>query len=282
MPRTLAILEVVAVTALTHVSYKALKLLEPSGQNYPPGFVMIVVGLGMVLIHRRDFSSYGIVSPSWHYGLNVGMIFSAVMLMALLIEAALGGRGGRSAATTAAHVVCYGTASVATGFLLLKRNGAERLLHRIDSAYALLALAAFLVAAVVIALSFQAPVWTALSAVISLFLFTGFGEELFFRGYVQSRLNGVFGRPFRFLGVAFGPGLLLASLLFGAIHVFNPTRYFQGHWEFSPWWGVGAFFTGLFYSYLRELTKTIWAGAIVHGVSGVAIGIAQLFIFARG
>jgi membrane protease YdiL (CAAX protease family) len=71
-------------------------------------------------------------------------------------------------------------------------------------------------------------------------------------------------------------------MLFGVIHVFNPTRYFEGHWEFAWWWGVGAFFSGLLYGYLREMTDSIWAGAVVHGVAGVYIGIVQFFVFAKG
>jgi hypothetical protein len=40
----------------------------------------------------------------------------------------------------------------------------------------------------------------------------GFGEEIFFRGYIQSRVDQAFGLPFRLLGFEFGPGLLVSSL----------------------------------------------------------------------
>jgi hypothetical protein len=36
------------------------------------------------------------------------------------------------------------------------------------------------------------------------FFFAGFGEEILFRGYMQSRLNEDFGRPWRLRGVSFG------------------------------------------------------------------------------
>jgi hypothetical protein len=88
MPRTLRVIEVIAITVSTHISYKALKLLEPHGQNNWPGLMMIVVGLSMLLIHRYDFASYGIFS-SWRYGLNFGVVFCVVKLAILAIEAGM-------------------------------------------------------------------------------------------------------------------------------------------------------------------------------------------------
>src|SRR5262249_17006510 len=43
------------------------------------------------------------------------------------------------------------------------------------------------------------------------FFGAGCGEEVFFRGYAQARLDAAFGRPWRWAGVAFGPGLPLAA-----------------------------------------------------------------------
>jgi membrane protease YdiL (CAAX protease family) len=57
---------------------------------------------------------------------------------------------------------------------------------------------------------------------LSLFFGSGFGEQIFFRGYIQSRVDQAFGCPFRLLGFdSFGGGLLVSSLLFGLIHVLN-------------------------------------------------------------
>ena len=44
-------------------------------------------------------------------------------------------------------------------------------------------------------------------------LFVGFGEENLYRGYMQSRLNEAFGRPYRFFGVPFGWGVFVTALL---------------------------------------------------------------------
>lgn len=86
----------------------------------------------------------------------------------------------------------------------------------------------------------------------------GFGEEIFFRGYIQSRLNEGFGRPFCTWNTHWGWGLIMTALLFGLIHVFNPIG--------TPWWSVWTFFAGLFFGFLREKTGSILAPATVHGV----------------
>jgi len=97
------------------------------------------------------------------------------------------------------------------------------------------------------------------------FLFVGFVEELIFRGYIQSRLNEAFGRPYRFFGISWGAGLIIASLMFGFMHVlyahFNPLLGWYGlDWQL----GVGIFFGGLIFGLIREKTGNIVAPSILH------------------
>jgi membrane protease YdiL (CAAX protease family) len=103
-------------------------------------------------------------------------------------------------------------------------------------------------------------------AVLWNFLGAGFGEEVFFRGYIQSRVDAEFGRPWRVLGCAFGPGLIVSSVLFGLIHALNTVDYFSGRWDFGWWYGLGTTIVGLFYGYLRARTGRVWAGAVTHGL----------------
>jgi membrane protease YdiL (CAAX protease family) len=104
----------------------------------------------------------------------------------------------------------------------------------------------------------------------------GLGEEVFFRGYIQSRLNGSFGRPWRVLGLQFGAGLIVSSLLFGFIHALNTVDYFSGRFEFAwLWWGTN-FFAGLFFGCLRERTGGVLPGAITHGVQDVLAEVPGL------
>jgi membrane protease YdiL (CAAX protease family) len=103
---------------------------------------------------------------------------------------------------------------------------------------------------------------------VSFFLFlVGLGEELLFRGYIQSRLNEAYGRPYEFFGINWGWGAIIASLLFGLMHLFashfNP---FLGQLRLTPWWAVWTFFAALVDALIREKTGSIIAPAILHGL----------------
>ncbi len=106
----------------------------------------------------------------------------------------------------------------------------------------------------------------AFSALLFYVLFLGLGEELLFRGYIQSRLNIAFGRPFVFFGVQWGWGAVIASVLFALMHVINLGSLSAGQWQLTPWWGVWTFFGGLVFAFLREKTGSIAAPALLHGL----------------
>jgi membrane protease YdiL (CAAX protease family) len=96
----------------------------------------------------------------------------------------------------------------------------------------------------------------------------GFGEEIRSRGYVQSRLNEAFGRPWRIWGTRFGPGLILASVLFGLSHIYQ-----LGATRANVLIGVGAMLGGLFYGIVRERAGSFLASALVHGINAAAFEI---------
>jgi membrane protease YdiL (CAAX protease family) len=96
----------------------------------------------------------------------------------------------------------------------------------------------------------------------------GFGEEIKYRGYFQSRINAEYGRPWKIAGISFGPGLIVVSLLFGLSHVaqfgvFNP---FLGEYTVNPWMFLQAFWGGLFFGLIREKSGGIVASSLAHGV----------------
>lgn len=98
---------------------------------------------------------------------------------------------------------------------------------------------------------------------------TAIGEEMFFRGYMQSRLNEVFGRPYARGQMRYGAGLLITSAFFGLLHVLNPVNYFIGHYSFAWAWGAGTMFVGLGYGVIREKTGSVWPAVVVHGLYDV-------------
>lgn len=97
-------------------------------------------------------------------------------------------------------------------------------------------------------------------------VFLGPGEELLFRGYIQSRLNVAFGRSFCFWGVPFGWGLLISALMFGFMHCIGRFNPFTARYEFTPWWGLWAIFGGLMMGYIREKAGSVLPTAILHGL----------------
>jgi membrane protease YdiL (CAAX protease family) len=92
-------------------------------------------------------------------------------------------------------------------------------------------------------------------------------EEAFFRGYLQSALEGRWGARWRILGADLGPGWLIASAIFAVGHVLtipNPLR-------------LAVFFPALLFGWLRARTHGIGAGVLFHAAcnllsSGLELG----------
>jgi len=111
-----------------------------------------------------------------------------------------------------------------------------------------------------------ATIGKAASAFVFYLVFLGPGEEILYRGYIQSRLNEAFSRPYRFFGVNWGWGIIITSLIFGFMHVLNPFNPFLGKFGLIWWWGFWTFFSGLVFGFIREKTGSIIAPAILHGL----------------
>lgn len=86
----------------------------------------------------------------------------------------------------------------------------------------------------------------------------GLSEEFFFRGYLQTHLNAVYGRPHRLLGARWGRGLIYGALLFGFCHVVTGDLDRMRTAVF-----------GLFAGWLRERTGTIAVPAAYHGAANL-------------
>lgn len=118
----------------------------------------------------------------------------------------------------------------------------------------------------------------ALATFLTYALFVGFGEEIIYRGYMQSRLNEVFGKPYRFFGVAFGWGAIITALIFGLTHV-GLLRWMLGDASGPIWaWGLWTFFGGLVFSFVREKSGSILAPALLHGLPQAIATVVMLFL----
>ncbi|MFH0849645.1 MAG: CPBP family intramembrane glutamic endopeptidase [Candidatus Bathyarchaeota archaeon] len=109
------------------------------------------------------------------------------------------------------------------------------------------------------------------SAVVWELVFGGVAEEVLYRGYVQSRVNEEYGRPWSFMGVGFGPGLLVSSALYGLAGAMSGFRPWRDLYGLSLPVGVHGLALGLVLGFLREATGDIGASSVANGLSG-AVG----------
>jgi hypothetical protein len=284
--RVTAILEVVLAFVLVHVTYRSLKSFTPigswegeTGLNFTPGGVMILFTVLVVLLCGWSFEAYGLTWKRWRHNLNIGLLW--ILLLVVLVGVWRMFTHGHSDPSQLHNDMVSRIAGVvfgvtATILLLWLRKERATYMDRVPLATSLVLLAALLSLPVALAGYFHWPVVREMLEVTWLFVCAGFGEEMFFRGYIQSRINETFGRPFHVLGLDFGHGLIVSSLLFGLLHALNTVDYFHGNYEFAWWYGLQNCFVGLFYGCLREKTESVVAGGVTHGLVNVLARVAMV------
>jgi membrane protease YdiL (CAAX protease family) len=283
--RAAAIMEVVLAFSLVHLAYRSFKhftelgkLEVAAGLNFSPGTAMIFFTVAVLLMSRRSFEEYGLTVKGWRYNLNVGLLWAALIVLAAGVVIQIGIiRFDPLHPPDPTRAVVFSGGEVVLTLLLLVFLMRERILVRSVQPFAgFLVLVGFMSFPVVLAILFHRGVLDVLLRTLWLFFGAGFGEEIFFRGYIQSRVNHSFGRPWRVLRLQFGVGLIVSSLLFGFIHALNTVDYFDRRFQFVwLWWGTN-FCTGLFFGCLRERTGSILSGAVIHGVQDVLAEVPGL------
>ena len=88
-------------------------------------------------------------------------------------------------------------------------------------------------------------------------------EDWFFRGYLQGRLDQLWGTPRRFLGANLGWGFIVSSLAFAALHPLLLPGFHR----------LLVFFPALFFGWLRARTGNIGAAVLVHALSNLLLAI---------
>ena len=92
--------------------------------------------------------------------------------------------------------------------------------------------------------------------------FVAIPEEMFYRGYMQTRLDELWPPRFNVLGTLVGPGLLVTCVLFAFGHSLVVVQ----------WWHVFIVFPSVAFGWLRARTGGILAGAFFHAWCNVAVG----------
>jgi membrane protease YdiL (CAAX protease family) len=266
-----AVIEVVIVFSLT-LLFVALVSLSPIGEwerqvsnrFFIEYVVMIAVPFLILVVAHRNLASYGLSLRNLRYQLDIAATALVPVAIASVLLAFVNYRQLWGALIMAGVEIAL---LFALG-LLFRRKPTRNESGVLIGAILLIACSN---------LTQKATLNNAISAFVFYMFFLGLGEELLFRGYIQSRLNAAWGRPFQFHGVNWGWGILITSVLFGLMHVLNTGSLTIGDWQPEPWWGVWTFFGGLVSGYVREKTGSIVAPTILHGLpSAIAAAFGLL------
>jgi uncharacterized protein len=283
--RVAALVEVLIAFSVVHLTYRSFKHFTVLGRaesssrlNFSAGSAMILFTIIVLLLTRRDFERYGLTLKGWRGSLNIGLGLAVLFVPLAAAVIKLAGipfdplhPPDLTSAVIAAAGDLAGTILVL--WLLMHKR---RFMGSPHPALGLVALVGLLSIPLLLALRFDRSLTDVLLTVLWLFFGAGFGEEVFFRGYIQSRIDQSFGRPRRLLGIAFGAGLIISSLLFGFIHALNTVDYFSNRFEFAWLWMLPNFTAGLFFGVLRQRTGSILAGSVTHGLLDVLAQIPAL------
>lgn len=287
--KLLALLEVIVIRFFVYggLAYGVLYLWEHVWLQDPQNWLVLqfligalwfLVPLLIINLHQKQYKKFGIQPHNVAFSVNLGMNAFVVLLIVnagylILMFFAL------DYSTSAGSLIL--TACFCVALLMLfsgKKSEAQEQQEAASKLRSNLVLIPLLLALPLIIGAITGKMTPALVlTVVWQFIFSGFGEECFFRGYIQSRLNDAFGRPYRFRNIDFGPGLIITAALFALSHILNTYSIFTGEGYLSWWWGLFTFVGGLVFGLLREKSKDIYASGIAHGMEAIGEGFALLF-----
>jgi hypothetical protein len=243
------------------------------GWNYFSHILMIVFGVGMINAHGIDFHSYGFTLNRWRFDLSIG-VTCLVMFIGFMPRFFL-----PSIAENQPINSFFEVASIILAIILIANKSDKSPVVKQVASIPTYCLVAPFFAPAFFTTSYQAlSGWRLIvSTAVFQFFFAGFGEEILFRGYIQTRLNEDFGKPWRFKGVSYGPGLLISSILFGVLHLLNPFNPLIASYDLSIWSAISSSFAGLLFGFAREKTGTVLSASLAHGLVDLGQVVPLLF-----
>lgn len=270
-----SIIEVVIVFVLTSLlswwlgAQFAQAGLDRELQRWIGGFIFIALSLIIMVLTRRPWREYGLTLKDWRLSFDVGMTgyvarlvpMGAVFVMALLGQSYRSWLGG--AITLVAEI-----AGIWLLLTMLKRQDASDPsgdVRRSKLRNNVILLGGLLLLPIVLSIIMGRATLLVTSMVFWQLIVSGFGEEIRYRGYYQSRVNQEFGRPYQIMGIRFGPGLIVSSILFGLIHATQTFNPLIGQYELAWPWALFTLAGGFFFGLLREKTDDVVACTIAHG-----------------
>jgi membrane protease YdiL (CAAX protease family) len=280
-PRAVATAEVIFAALLTCLLWQGFKHFTSLGQaevssglNFSPGIVTILATACLFLLHGKSPAEYGVSLRNWPDNLKTGI---ALTLMAMVVGLLLRflfvkfhwNFQSPYGSSQSPYLMDAVTAVLFITFFPRILSLARRASVPMPTPFAVLILLGLWTSPLGVAYFLHRPLVHISLVVLGLIVTTGFGEECFYWGYIQPRLNEVWGRTFCFGGIRFGWGLVMTSLLFGLIHSFNGVDLLHGHFTLNWGWGLFALIAGSIHGLLREGTGSIVAGTVLHGIKDV-------------
>jgi len=249
------------------------------GLQFLIGMLWYIIPTGMYVLHRGLRPQLGLIPQNLHSSVSLGLkAFVALLLtnigymILLLLKLEYTDPGGSLILTA-----CFGGSFFLLFLTKWGAKGLDAATSRAKWRENLLVIGFLLAFPLVFGLFLRRFTLALVLTVIWQFIFSGFGEELFFRGYIQSRLNTAFGRPYSLRDIQFGLGLPITAAIFAITHVFNTYSLVTGDGTPAWWWGVFTFAGGLVFGLLREKSGDFYAAGVAHGMEAVGEGIAFLF-----
>jgi membrane protease YdiL (CAAX protease family) len=226
--------------------------------NFFSHVLMVALSVGAIALTKREFAYSGFTLKKWRSDISIAIIcvISAAAFIPSLVFPAI-----------ASNVALNSVFSIAATLLALLFVARKKNVNKkTGSSNIGLAVLALLPLFSLTTIAGSINYGLIASTVIFQFFFAGFGEEIMFRGYMQSILNEGFGYPWKFAGVKFGPGLLITSVLFGVLHLLNPFNPLQGQYALAIWSGISSTFGGFLFGFIKEKTGDVLAPSIAHGL----------------
>jgi len=228
------------------------------------GFLTVLLPILVMVLQKREFEPYGLTMRRWETSLDVGLKGYLYLVAPQVLLTLLSSEGAAYRYMDGSLVISV--SMFVTLFLLLRRLTGAKYKPFSSTRTRLLVAAVLLSIPLLVGAVYGRLTFKMFSTILWQLVFGGFGEELFYRGYVQSTVNEEYGRPWSVESVAFGPGLLVSSALYGLNRALNMVRPLQGVYSVSWSWGFFAFSVGVFYGFLREYTGDVVGSGVANGL----------------
>jgi membrane protease YdiL (CAAX protease family) len=239
-------------------------------QRWISGAIFIALSLIIMALTRQPWREYGLTLKDWRLSFDIGMTgyVARFIPVGVLFALVLLDENYRWSWPGSVILLIAGIAGIWLLLTMLKRQDAKDPsgdVRRSKVKNNVILLGGLLLLPIALSIITGHATLLVTLTVLWQLIVSGFGEEIRYRGYYQSRVNQEFGKPYQIMGIRFGSGLIVSSILFGLIHAtqtFNPLLdQYDFAWPWGLWTLMGGFFLGL----LREKTDDVVACTIAHG-----------------